>query len=59
MKYLVTPDIEHLKLMEKEKLFMVMDDTAYSGKEPYKCQSEKEQKEFDAMVEKYKKEFGL
>lgn len=59
MKYPMAPVIEHLKLIEKEKLFMVMDDTANSGKEPYKCQSEQEQKAFDDMVEKYKKEFGL
>ena len=45
--------------MEEEKLFIVMDDTANSGKEPYKCKTEQEQKEFDAMIAQFMKEYNL
>ena len=45
--------------MAEERLFMVMDDTANSGKEPYKCKTEQEQREYDAMIAQIMKEFDL
>lgn len=45
--------------MAKEKLVMVMDDTVNIGKEPYQFRDEQEKKDFDAMLDRYRKEYNL
>ena len=45
--------------MEKEELFLVMDDTIDVGKEPLPFKDEEEKKFHDDMLAKYKKEFGI
>jgi hypothetical protein len=47
------------KIMAKEKLVMVMDDTVNIGKEPYQFRDEQEKKDFDAMLDRYRKEYNL
>ena len=45
--------------VKEEKLFMVMDDTANSGKEPYQFKNEQERKFYKELLEQVKKEFEL
>ena len=45
--------------MAEEKLWLVMDDTANSGKEPYKCKDEQERKALDDLIERFFAENNL
>ena len=45
--------------MGKEELFLVMDDTIDVGKEPLPFKDEQEKESYDALLLKYKKEFGI
>lgn len=45
--------------MAQEELFMVLDDTANSGKEPLPFKDEQEKRDYDRMLAKYKKMFNI
>lgn len=45
--------------MAEEKLWLVMDDTANSGKEPYKFKDEQERKALDDLIERFFAENNL
>jgi hypothetical protein len=47
------------EVMAEEKLWLVMDDTANSGKEPYKFKDEQERKALDDLIERFFAENNL